>query len=299
MGHALGRVSTAVINYDQIDNSMRIFAVKQDTGDIYRFNKSLDQWVKVGGPAKQFVATGGSVYSLDANGEKIYRFTGRPDEWNLIGEPTKRASNIYAGGGAVYYTEYTSYDSGDIYQYKGTPNQWQKIGGPGLVDPPFVTTLAAGGDDGVDRPNVYRLDVSGCPDEYAGTPDQWRKMGCPPYSALKIYAAGYNVYALDGGGNIYHYYVNESAWRLIGSGSKMLAASYKGSGQGRLGSIIGPTYLYSLSQDGKEIWMYDGAPNQWTQIKTSGFGTRLREIYAGGEELFALTDAHNFFQYKP
>jgi uncharacterized protein YkwD len=291
--------STAVINYDQIDNSLRIFAVKQDTGDIYRYNNTLDQWTIVGGPAKEFVATGGHVYSLDTTGKKIYRFTGTPNDWNLIGDVPNRASHIYAGGGAVYYTEEYSNNKADIYQYKGTPNQWQRIGDGGLLDPPHITTLAAGGDESVERPKVYRLDVSGCPDEYSSTPDQWRDLGCPPQSAMKIYAAGYNVYALDYSGNIYQYYVNENAWKQIGSGSKMLAATYKSPGQGRLGATLGETILYSLSTDRKEIWKYDGVPNQWTQIETSGFQSILSEIYASGEKLFALTDRNIFYRYEP
>jgi hypothetical protein len=288
------RVSTLVINHDQIENATRLFAVKESTKDIYRLNKSLDQWEKVGNPGRKFVATGGKVYGIDPAGGGVYMFQGRPEEWLTIGGA---ATDLYAGGGRVYAT---NPDTGDIWEYKGRPMQWERIGGPGTVDPPFKTIFAAAGDESVSQPRLYRLDVTGCPDEYLRTPDQWRSMGCLASGKIReIYAAGYNVYARDYDGKIYHYYVNESAWRQIGTGSKMLAADFAGSGQGRMGRIIGPTYLYSLSSDGRAIWKYEGDPNQWSEVKTSGFSLPLKEIYAGGSELYATTENSILYMYEP
>jgi len=66
----------------------------------------------------------------------------------------------------------------------------------------------------------------------------------------------------------------------------------------------GPGYgskesLYGLSGDGKQIWRWEGQPEEWTQIDTTGLNTPLNKIYAGGGQLYAVAKANRLWKHVP
>ncbi|HII06433.1 MAG TPA: hypothetical protein HA349_03705, partial [Methanotrichaceae archaeon] len=93
-----GSVGTVVVNHDQVAETTKLFATKQDTGDIYRYWENQDRWTKIGGPAKTFVATGGRLYKLSEDESGTWRYDGE-EVWTKIGG---LATEIYGGGGKLY-----------------------------------------------------------------------------------------------------------------------------------------------------------------------------------------------------
>lgn len=284
-------VSLVVVNHDQYANTTDLFAVKKSTREIYEYNGAPNDWLRIGTPSKMYAAAGGDLFKVDSGGAGVFVYTGQPDYWKQIGGP---AGKIYGGGGKLYAA---NPDTGDIYEYKGRPNEWVKIGGPGK-------TFAAAGAYGVTIPGpgegdpgsarLYSISPGGeAVWEYSGTPEQWRQMGGP---AKDIYAGGFKLYATDPAtGDIYSYSGTPDNWIGIGMPGKDFVVDVIGCGVPPLGM----TTLYGLSGDGKEIWRYEGRGDQWTQIKTSGFGAPLKRIFAGGGQLFTITENDMLYKYVP
>ena len=57
--------------------------------------------------------------------------------------------------------------------------------------------------------------------------------------------------------------------------------------------------LYGLSGDGNQIWRWEGQPEEWTQIDIAGLNTPLKNIYAGGGQLYAVAKAGRLWKYVP
>lgn len=262
-----GPVGTVVCGSD-----LGLFATRQDTGDIYRYNPSNQQWAKIGGPAKKFIATKYGLYGLSPDGQGIWNFNGRPEEWTQIGGP---ASAIYGGG---YMLLATNPDTGDLYLYLN-PMEWVKIGGPGKK---FVVT------DTKSRSVIAEKIVGLSPDSNSiwsyesgiENTATWKKIGGP---AKEIYSSttGKGLYATNPEtGDIYAYDFLKKEWTRIGGPGKTFTANENGN-------------LYGLSNDGSIVWEYMGVPDDWVQI-----GGPAKEIYAGGSDLYLVSPGQrNLFHY--
>ncbi len=283
-------VSLVVVNHDQYHNTTDLFAVKKSTKEIYEYKGSPNDWQRIGTSSKMYAAAGGDLFKTDLGGVGVFVYSGQPDYWKQIGGP---AGNIYGGGGKLYAT---NPDTGEIYEYKGTPNEWTKIGGPGK-------TFEAGGAYGVPIPGpggdvgkatLYSISPAGeAVWEYSGTPEQWRQIGGP---SKEIYAGGSHLYSIEPtSGDIYSYSGTPNNWIDIGMPGRDFVVDVIGCGE----IPLGKTTLYGLSGDGKQIWRYEGKAGQWTQIKTSGFNTPLKKIYAGGGQLFTITENDMLYKYVP
>ncbi|MBN1323180.1 MAG: hypothetical protein JW986_04160 [Methanotrichaceae archaeon] len=296
-----GPVGTVVVNYNQLSNTTRLFATNAVSGDIYIYRQSAERWDRIGGPGRDFVAAGGRLYGLAPDGNSIFAYSGTGDSWNQIGD----ASDGIIGGAKLYSIDP---QSKDIYEYLG-PNSWRKVGGPGSM------FLSIGGGYGVGMygqpPDVISsAKLYGiAPDgqevwEYSGVPEQWSKIGG---AASMLYGGGYDaLYAVSGGNDIYKYTGRPEQWVAVGGPGRMFAVdtfncpSRDQTFPRGIPNDIGCTpVLYGLSSDGKEIWRYTGVPDEWEQIRTSGFSVDLDKIYAGGGNLYAVTTRGALFQYVP
>jgi hypothetical protein len=262
-----GPVGTVVCGSD-----LGLFATRQDTGDIYRYNPSNQQWDKIGGPAKKFIAAKDGLYGLSPDGQGIWKFNGNPEEWTQVGGP---ASAIYGGG---YMLLATNPDTGDLYLYLN-PLDWVKIGGPGKK---FVAT------DTKSRSVIDEKIVGLSPDSNSvwlyesGIEDKatWKKIGGP---AKEIYSSttGKGLYATNPEtGDIYAYDFSKNKWTRIGGPCKTFTANESGK-------------LFGLSKDGSIVWEYMGVPDDWVKI-----GGPAKEIYAGGNDLYLVSPGQrNLFHY--
>jgi len=217
-----------------------------------------EDWGKIGGAAKKFIANDDGLYGLSPDGQGIWQFAGwqvtndKAGEWTQIGGP---ASAIYGGGHVLLAT---NPDTGDLYLYTGTPMRWLKIGGPGKD---FVV---------INSDNIVGLS----PDSngiwlYEGP---WIQIGGP---AKEIYSSttSKGLYATNPEtGDIYAYDFLEKEWTRIGGPGKMFAATADN------------LNLYGLSNDGSIVWKYMGVPDDWEQI-----GGPAEEIYACGNSLYHIS----------
>jgi len=284
-------VGQVVVNHDQNAGTTDLFAVKKSTRAVYEYRGTPGDWDRIGTPAKSYVAAGGDLFKVDLGATGVFVYTGQPDYWRQVGGP---AAKIYGGGGKLYAT---NPDSGDIYEYKGQPDQWVKIGGPGktfAAAGAYGTTIPGpmGGDPGSAR--LFGISPGGeAVWEYSGTPEQWRQIGGP---AKELFAGGFQLFATEpASGDIYKYAGSPDSWIRVGMPGRDFVVDVTGCGQPPLGTTV----LYGLSGDGKEIWRYEGQPDQWTQIKTSGFNVPLKSIYAGGGNLYAVTENDILYKYRP
>lgn len=291
-------------------DDVRLFATHNQTGDIYRYSNTQDQWTKVGNPGKKFVATGGvgsssRLYGLDPAGMGVYEFSGTPMDWRQVGVP---AGDIYAGGTKLYATN--PEDDWEIYEYTGTPWEWEQIGEFRLGYGPVQDYVAAGGGylKGMGFPyenipsKLYMI-----VDEYTsegtvagailkhGTSLGWEILPAGDLDFNAIYGGGFNkgsVYArahLPPRG-IYEWSEDGDVWEKLSDPAKIIVAD-----QYIDGSTV-HNLLYRLNDDGA-LWMYDDEVRSWTQIGTSGFRNPLKEIYAAGGELYGVTEADYIYKY--
>jgi len=276
-------VGIVVVDQNLMDGTTRLFATEKTTGDLYIYGDTLNSWTKVSESAKYFVSTGEGLYKLSSDGTKTYRYIG-PNNWEII--PGGDALKIFGGGNKLYATKPPR---GEIYEFSG--RGFTKIGGAGKM---FV---AGGCQDcwndmygflyriATDGNSVWRYPK--------GVGDwTWNKIGGP---AALIYAGSDSLYATDPvHGDIYRY-VTGDAWEAIGGPGKMWAIDIIGKGPG-YGS---KETLYGLSGDGKQIWRWEGQPEEWTQIDTTGLNIPLNKIYAGGGQLYAVAKANRLWKHVP
>lgn len=234
-----------------------LYVTRQDTGDIYMYRGGED-WEKIGGPAKKFIANDDGLFGLSPDGQGIWHFAGwqvtidKAGDWTQIGGP---ASAIYGGGHVLLAT---NPDTGDLYLYTGTPMRWLKIGGPGkdfaVINSDNIVGLSP------DSKGIWL---------YEGP---WIQIGGP---AKEIYSSttSKGLYATNPEtGDIYAYDFSEKEWTRIGGPGKMFAATADN------------LNLYGLSNDGSIIWKYMGVPDDWEQI-----GGPAAEIYACGNSLYHIS----------
>jgi hypothetical protein len=180
-----------------------ILATNPQSGDVYLYSGTPNQWTRIGGPGRVFVigGTGGilgdaQIYGLAPNGSGVFQWQSGTT-WTQIGGP---ASWIYPGSRGVYATDP---QNGNILRYSQDNPGWLLIGGPGRQ---FATTndelfgLTPGGD---------------AVNEWIGADtSRWRNFGGP---AARIFAGGYSVLATNPQtGDVYCRGVYGASWDKIG-----------------------------------------------------------------------------------
>jgi len=306
--------AVVVSSYTEIEGGVpssdvvKVFVAGVDTKDLYRYFEERDRWMKISDPVEDFVAAGGKLYRLDESGE-VWRYMGTPPPenrptWQKIwGGPSDvpslgpfqgPAAKIYGGGNELYAV---SLDQNELYRYEGSPHSWEEIGHGGFEN--RVEFAAGGGFLGPTQvpSTIYQLNTP--PRDYvsfySATTGEWESIrgDLPIYD---IYGEGYNLGALfgtDETGDLYMYEGGTDEWRRISGPGRSFVATQFGCPSGDCKNV-----LYRLTLDGTEIWKYSylnpGAPG--VQIPTSGF-REIREIHAGGGELYAVTAHGNLYKY--
>jgi hypothetical protein len=194
------------------------YAVKLPEKDIYQRRKGkTPEWIKIGGPGKEFAVTKDNLYGLTPDGGAIYEYSGTPGRWTQVGGA---ASHIYAGLSGLFAT---NPETGDLWAYRLTvwedgsyrvrPN-WTKVGGPGAMFA-LAERLQPSG-----YPRLYGLSPNrDSVWQYDKEPMKWEKIGGP---AQKIWAAGTGVWATNPAtGDIHGYRVGlydrtELEWIRLG-----------------------------------------------------------------------------------
>lgn len=280
-----------------VKDETKLFATRNNTGDIYRYTGTGDQWQKIGNPGRMFVTAGHTLadpdrlYGLDPAGMGVHRFKGTPDDWTQVGYA---AAEIYGGGDKLYAT---NPDTGNIYEYTGTSDLWIKIGGPGKMFATAGGNLLGGPDypGHINPSKLYGLSPDGVGIwEYSGTPEQWDRVSKRrPYS--QICGGGHLLLAIDSStGDVYKYGGEPNTWQQISGPVEMFAVDpyYAFSPSGS------ETALYRLKQlpDGSKVSRYDFSADQWRLIPTARF-EEISAICAGGGELYVVTAHGSLFQY--
>lgn len=182
-----------------------ILATSPQTGDVYLYNGSPNNWSRIGGPGRVFVigGTGGilgdaQIYGLAPNGSGVFQWQSGTT-WKQIGGP---ASWIWPAARGAYATDP---QNGNILRYTPDENGWTLIGGPGRQ---FATT----NDD------LFGLTPGGdAVNEWAGAAcdcARWRNFGGP---AGRLYAGGGSVLATNPQtGDVYNRDVYGRSWSKIG-----------------------------------------------------------------------------------
>ncbi|HPJ30707.1 MAG TPA: hypothetical protein PLZ42_04890 [Methanothrix sp.] len=293
--------------------NVRVFAVQNQTGDIYRYSGTPDQWTKVGNPGKKFVATGGvgsRLYGLDPAGMGVYEFTGTPMNWTQVGGP---AADIYAGGAKLYATN--PEHEWEMYEYAGTPWEWVQIGERSPSRPNMgriVDYVASGGGYLAGMGFPYEIIPSklyllaerrnsqgvtiGVVLKYSGTPLNWDILQAGDLDFDAVFGDGFNagaVYARDYHSQEIHRWSEDAgSWDMASEPAKIIVADQ------RIDGSMVHNLLYRLEEDG-DLWMRDDTVGSWTEIDTSGWRNPLQGIYAAAGELYALSEAGYVFKYAP
>ena len=276
-------VGIVVVDQNLLDGTTRLFATDKTTGDLYKYGGTPNSWTKVSGPGQSFVSTGEGLYRLYSSAI-IYRYIGPGDNWEVL--PGGTFLKIYGGGNILYATKSPN---GDIYMLSG--NVFKKIGGKAKT---FVAggCLNCWGDTGGE---LYKIDTDGVW-RYPGRQGYtWEKIGGPT-SLIYAGSSSSSVYSTDPiHGDIYRYKDDSgNTWEPIGGPGKMWAIDIIGKASNQ-----GLETLYGLSGDGNQIWRWEGQPEEWTQIDTAGLNTPLKNIYAGGGQLYVVANAGRLWKYVP
>ena len=149
------------------------------SGDIYRYEGSPNNWTKVGGPGTTWAVNDTNIYGLSRDANSVWQYTGTGTNWTPIGGPAKL---LIAGGRALYAT---NPNTGDIYRYEGSPNNWTKVGGPGAT---FAINKAGLYGLSLDQKSVW---------QYTGTGNKWSMIASAPPGQDRIgyiWARGKDLY---------------------------------------------------------------------------------------------------------
>lgn len=135
-----GEAGSIVCADPQGRNGGIVMATNPHTGDLWLNNGlfTLQHWGRIGGPGRQFVANGNSVYGLSPGGQRVMAWTkGNPGTlWTQIGNA---AGKLYAGGVNIQGVDNcpqscvllaTNPHTGGVYGFT-FPTGWSRIGGPG------------------------------------------------------------------------------------------------------------------------------------------------------------------------
>jgi hypothetical protein len=279
-------VDQVVVDQNLLDGTTRLFALEKATGDLYQYGGTLNSWTKVGNAGvKSIVSSGEGLYELRST-NLIYKYIGsNSNRWKLLSNDA--FETIIGGGGVLYATK----SNGDIYRLNG--NIFTKIGEDSSV-------LEGGGCQNCWGDMWYGYVYNNKPDGLWRYPsDQgwsWTKIGDP---AALVYAGSSKTTVFAShlvNGNIYRYKDGTAnAWDLIGGPGYMWAIDIIGKASGPSGLET----LYGLSGDRKQIWRWEGQPEEWTQIDTSQLNKPLRAIYAGGGKLYAVASRGRLWMYSP
>lgn len=252
-----------------------VFAVHENTGDIYSWNPPGSDdflkgypWPKIGGPGAEFViAEHTFLVGLAPDKSGVYLHRILPPEkptdpnqhkWVQIGGP---AANIYGGGDGLLAINPTTKD---VYQYQASLTAagwgWKKIGGPGKM-------FAVGDSFAEFTVRIYGISPNGGVYMFEGKYNNdvpiWTSLGGP---SGKIYAGATLLYGTEPGPepgtekDIYLWQQGKT-WSVIREGV------FKGCAVDANGD------LFTHDDDG--VWRYDGF--QWAPIGGPAVG-----IYAGG-----------------
>ena len=241
------------------------YAVKLPEEDIYERREDAPadepEWVKIGGPGKEFAVTDDKLYGLAPDGGAVYEYSGTPGHWTQVGGA---AGHIYAGSSGLFATDPTT---GDLWAYElaladsGHVPGWTLVGGPGAM---FVVGPPTQGYGYTSR--LYGLSPNrDSVWSYEG-PLEWTKIGGP---ASEIWSTSQWPYATSPAtGDIFRF--DGVEWHGMGGSGFDIA----------VGASCGD--IYGLSSDHK-IWEHD--EYGWSTLDGWVCGTRqnLRfdRIFAG------------------
>jgi len=263
-------IGTAVVVHNQVDDTTDIYATTKDTGDIYHYMGTPNEWEKAGNPGRMFVSTGENLVGITPVGNEVWRYSGSGERWNIIGSGFVA---VYGGGGKLYATDL----EGRMKEHRHDTT-WAIISSP-LSDPFMPTYVVSANNEGIVK--LFRRDNERV-SEYV-TQDNWRELYLSE-PVDQVAAGGNYLWASDFAGGVWEFKWNEPApsWQKIGQLDEKLR-SLVADVVGRGGGL---PRLYALSNDGSRLWKYSGTPEQWVEISIPE-GGRLSDIHGGGGKLLA------------
>ncbi|MBF6300439.1 hypothetical protein IU459_23250 [Nocardia amamiensis] len=198
-------------------------------GDLYRYTGTPNEWERIGGPAAQFVVTGGGVYGLNPDRTAVYEYTGSGTAWTKVGGPARQ---LYGGGWGLLGID----PAGDVYRYRGTPEEWTRIGGPGAQF-------------------VYGFDIYGLTPHKDAVyqnydTDDWFKIGA---LADRLISSGFSrrLLATNPTG-VYRYDRSPGEWTQLGGPGAQF--------------VVGDDGIYGLRPGKDAVDRWTGHGTTWTQI---------------------------------
>ncbi|KAK1181995.1 DNA/RNA non-specific endonuclease, partial [Streptomyces sp. NBS 14/10] len=281
-----------------------LFATNPDTGKLFRYDGTPDQWTETGGPGATFAVGDRGVYGLTPDGSGVHRWSGDGTGWTALGAPVKATAEPSP-------TQPTPADPTAPPTPDSTAPPAPEEAAPPEEGPPQAAAANAAGSaygrelavtakDGVyalaaDHGSVWKRDGD----------TEWVRIGGP---AETIRAGRAGVFTLHPDtGRVHKYDEDSGQWTEIGEPSAGLEVtgdhvyrvaadhsavyewSHKGTAWDRIGGpakdiYAGAAGLFATRPDNGNIYKYDGDPDEWTEAGGPGAAFAVSD-----DHLYGLT----------
>ncbi|MFE5678976.1 phospholipase A2 [Streptomyces erythrochromogenes] len=245
-----------------------VYALSADHQGVYLWSSGRENWMKVGGPAKQLYAGGKNVYAVNPTTGDLHKYGSTPGRWDRIGGPGLAFAATHDQLFGI------SPDGRGVWEYTGKGDTWNKVGGPAtnIYARPAQRVSPEANVRSVDnltfRPYapLYATDpTTGDLHSYDGMPARWAKVGGP---GATFAVTDNNLYGLTPDRSAVVERGKNGTWQKVG---------------GPAGHIFAGNTLYATSPAG-DLHKYRGKPGKWDRVSgpAAAFAT-------SGHHLFRLT----------